>query len=364
MKKKNLLSLAISIILILSTVIIPSEGILVKAAAEENVIDGYYIYPITPNDAEWKGFESIEEKIAACKIPEEILKSMTEEQLIRAVLDYPFIYEVFAYPTIEAGVVSLEKISDAYAELLSRYNAKEELMNAVRVKSNSMLRTASISAEEEIRNEFLAAIILCQNDFQDELTREEVEILDDFSTIMDIQMPDEKQDIIAVVAAAATYVTTPNGTKVEYISRTCSHESSNFHSKLDNDAAASYGVTVVSYGNCKYNCHSYAWYSQSTSNTKWINNPSAYMTDGSYKKVLSGNLNSYSLSVANGDIIFYGTTSNLSSAHSARVTDSASNVPIATRKVKSKWGAYGVFSHSVSRVPKDYSVSTITAWHR
>lgn len=28
----------------------------------------------------------------------------------------------------------------------------------------------------------------------------------------------------------------------------------------------------------KYNCHSYAWYSQSTANKHWMNSPSKYMS--------------------------------------------------------------------------------------
>ncbi|NCE63148.1 hypothetical protein D1159_00785 [Pseudoflavonifractor sp. 524-17] len=36
-----------------------------------------------------------------------------------------------------------------------------------------------------------------------------------------------------------------------------------------------------------YNCHSYAWYSQSISNNYWINDPKPYMNDGSYSKYAS-----------------------------------------------------------------------------
>lgn len=40
--------------------------------------------------------------------------------------------------------------------------------------------------------------------------------------------------------------------------------------------ADEYNVTIISNGNCKYNCYSYAWYSQSTSNIYWIDDPLAY----------------------------------------------------------------------------------------
>lgn len=39
--------------------------------------------------------------------------------------------------------------------------------------------------------------------------------------------------------------------------------------------------------NPAYNCHSFAWYGQSTSNNYWINNPSIYWEDGSYSRINS-----------------------------------------------------------------------------
>ncbi|WP_442256788.1 hypothetical protein [Vagococcus salmoninarum] len=34
-----------------------------------------------------------------------------------------------------------------------------------------------------------------------------------------------------------------------------------------------------------FNCHSYAWYSSNTSTNKyWLNAPTKYISDGSYKK--------------------------------------------------------------------------------
>ena len=74
--------------------------------------------------------------------------------------------------------------------------------------------------------------------------------------------------------------------------------------------ADEYNVTIISNGNCKYNCYLYAWYSQSTSNIYWIDDPLAYMTDGSYSRV---------------------------------ITSAAIDEPLATRIVTSKWGKMGVY---------------------
>ena len=123
-----------------------------------------------------------------------------------------------------------------------------------------------------------------------------------------------------------------------------------------------YGVTLVSPGNCSYNCHSYAWYSQSKDNKYWINDPSPYMRDGSYSRVTGGSINSSAEYAKSGDIIVYGGMS-----HSAIIVENGGGEPLATRTMISKWGQYGVFRHRGSQVPRGeegYDTSEVSVWRR
>ena len=90
-----------------------------------------------------------------------------------------------------------------------------------------------------------------------------------------------------------------------------------------------------------YNCHSYAWYSQSTSNIYWINYPESYLNDGTYIQ------STYAV----GDIIVYfypnGTPS-----HSGIITGKSSNT-LAGLTVTSKWGMAGLYSHAGNHCPYD-----------
>ena len=55
---------------------------------------------------------------------------------------------------------------------------------------------------------------------------------------------------------------------------------------LNNLATSQYpNATLLRSSSRKYNCHSYAWYSQSSSNNRWMNDPSSYWEDGSYQQV-------------------------------------------------------------------------------
>lgn len=155
---------------------------------------------------------------------------------------------------------------------------------------------------------------------------------------------------------------TPNGSAVEYVSYSCSHFNSNYHNVLDQNQVETYNVTLIASGDCRYNCHSYAWYNTSTNNTKWIRNPSLYMSDGSYYNLLNG-LASFSFGVDSGAKVCYGPTTG--ALHSAVLTDEAANIPLAARTVSSKWGSCGIFSHAVSNVPDIYwdKSYTVSVWH-
>lgn len=107
----------------------------------------------------------------------------------------------------------------------------------------------------------------------------------------------------------------------------------------------------------KYNCHSYAWYSTSSTNPYWMNyfryyndsgggwdaNLSKYWSDGSYNLWVSQHIPGVSIesipSGINGAKAWYP-----NGDHSGIVTNSST-------KITSKWGNYGVYTHSVNHCP-------------
>lgn len=115
-----------------------------------------FAYEITPDSPEWKCL-SVAQKIAALRIPEDVLENMTEEQLLEAVMDFPFRLEIFYSSRREDGVRGLVKISDAYAELLGREDAKSTVQDALNDRTS---QKEMLTAEEEIECEILAAMLL------------------------------------------------------------------------------------------------------------------------------------------------------------------------------------------------------------
>lgn len=89
-----------------------------------------------------------------------------------------------------------------------------------------------------------------------------------------------------------------------------------------------------------YNCHSYAWYEQSTNNPYWMDNPAAYYSDGSYIETTTPEV---------GDIVCYYSSSNLN-LHSGVIVEVNGN-SLSTIVVESKWGQCGLYSHTANYCP-------------
>lgn len=162
------------------------------------------------------------------------------------------------------------------------------------------------------------------------------------------------------------YVSTPRNSSVlvwTYVDRMTTTQISAYH----DEAARLYpnAIRLASATNY-YNCHSYAWYSQNVNtNQYWMEDPSLYITDGSYCRV-SGNPQA-------GDIIVYYDDYGIGHwnendetsdgwnddriMHSGIVTafnngisnGLCGNSDLVT--VTSKWGAGGLYSHNGYECP-------------
>mgnify|MGYP005806021353 CR=1 FL=1 len=321
--------------LILMTYII--TPIPAKAASSE-------YYELTPEDEKWNTL-TLEEKRKTCELSETELNSLSDQELIEAISEYPFLIDVYAFDNFQLAIDHMENTCDAYRELITRKSGAESFYNALSKRTKE-----SLTLNEKICDEELAILLLYQPQFTKSLSPRQLDEINNNTNTEEYYGTPEY--------VKSSGITTPKGTAVSAIQPKCNHSTS-WHDAQDKEIVNTYNVTKISRGTCKYNCHSYAWYSQSTSNTYWINNPSPYMTDGSYKKMLSG-LGASSINAKSGDRVFWGTNS--SPIHSAIIRSSATGAPLATRFVYSKWGKLGVFRHTVSNSP--YNTANISVWHR
>lgn len=111
---------------------------------------------------------------------------------------------------------------------------------------------------------------------------------------------------------------------------------------------------------CKFNCHSYAFYSQSlTENEIWINNPNEYLDDGSYIDTNQAEIDSI--------VLYWWVTVDVNAqgqyydryfvAHSAIISETSQSFDISDEttwdsvKVISKWGLAGIYRHTITNCP-------------
>ncbi len=105
------------------------------AENESNVVDTYEIalsekmwveayqeewnYPISPDMEEWKDL-SYKQALAVCNMPQNLLETISTQELVQLALKYPFLVDMYLYDSIEKGLKYLCLKSNIINELYNR----------------------------------------------------------------------------------------------------------------------------------------------------------------------------------------------------------------------------------------------------
>jgi len=91
-------------------------------------------YPVKPGMKQWEKFKTNKEMVKACQIPNNVLSSLSTDDLTEICLRYPLINDIFAFNQLIDGldklfddfngIRELFKKEDVEYELLKRYQAK------------------------------------------------------------------------------------------------------------------------------------------------------------------------------------------------------------------------------------------------
>jgi hypothetical protein len=76
-------------------------------------------YPVKPGMEEWKKFKSMDEMYLACQVPEDILKKLDTESLVKICFDFPAYMAMFFHNSPQAG----------FNDFYSNFNGVRELFN-------------------------------------------------------------------------------------------------------------------------------------------------------------------------------------------------------------------------------------------
>lgn len=327
MKNKMIVIMLVFALLFLTAIPAFAEDVITENnVLETYTIDTAYVFPITSDSPEWDELLTLSDMLAACQIPEEILSRLTNEALLETIANYPLGVNLFAYGDAET----------CYNKVKQQFNGLAELDRRLKSNPNEMLATVNSFSQANISR------------LADTETYEDVYI-NRLNVCISAAVAEEGSSVAP--RYTSTYVRTPNGSRVQaYKDFTWTDMYYNFgHTEESEQLVCEeyqdvYDAELLAGINPSYNCHSYAWHDASTNNRYWINNPSAYITDGSYDQ-----LTHYYV----GSVILYGSTS--APEHSA-IIDAVSENHLTY--VISKWGDNGLFRHLYNRCPYDGGVTT------
>jgi len=99
-------------------------------------------FPINPDTPEWKELKSYEEQLLAYNIPEEIIKSISTQELVKVCLAYPEWGIIEAFNNRRIGLNNMMSHFNGFHELFARTDAAKEL-----IKVYSTLEPLAISKD-------------------------------------------------------------------------------------------------------------------------------------------------------------------------------------------------------------------------
>ena len=288
-----------------------------------------YEYPVFPGEEQWEEL-TVEERTEIFTIDPETAKRMTTQALLLSVLENPLSCCIYGLDSVTEGIETYRNIFPFFNELLNRNDIIFEL--------NRYIDSFNTSVLEPEDTEMLPYYIGCRIR----------QYLQSNGTASPTYFIDPNTGFLGL------YVQTPNHTNVLVYWNTTYAD----HGTTESESIASttqmanfYSATIIKPASSKYNCHTYAWYS-TTAQAYWMEDPSAYMTDGSYASISS---------IVAGRKVTYKYQSYL--CHSGIVSSIS---PTGTVYVNSKWGCMGVLQHTLTGnlYYSLYGATNIDFWYK
>ncbi|MFH1693410.1 MAG: hypothetical protein ABH890_03940 [Bacillota bacterium] len=100
------------------------------------------VYSVTTSSEEWRTFKSREEMVDATRISPSKLEEMSNQELVKAILDYPLLGDLIAHNDNEIAFKQFYDGCDAYRELVDRKGGVEELhFELINLPADEILKT-------------------------------------------------------------------------------------------------------------------------------------------------------------------------------------------------------------------------------
>lgn len=306
------------------------------------------------------------ERVRACQLSEKFIHNASTSTLLQAVLRNPFMIDIYAFDTYTDGFNHVYNEFPYLKELSMRSDLGENLIACY--QSLPILTQASLQdTDSSVIDLSILEIMIAQPQITDKLNREDIRTLvalaedkynqkeecisvygGSYSTFYEA-IDEVPNSVIAL--ATSTTVRTPKGSAVQVINNSNIRDwTAQEIQELNSRYSSAYPTaTRMRNPTKKYNCHSYAWYSTATSNYYWMNDPTPYMSDGSYRKTASS-ASGYKVYWKDGPFPVGGFP-----IHSGILASNMMGRPQVS--CNSKWGQLGLYNHPITDSPYSGAIS-------
>ena len=274
--------------------------------------------------------------IAKSKANELLEQKKSSKFLLEETLNNESIESVYLYSEPDECIKAIKKVNESFAllqeredyidtiidkyseyELAKDFNTNKKVIDSLTYvygddidsKLNEVLVDSSVkeSVENDIKElskVYFLECLITSKEIVEESSKEQIEEIKEATYDKYIEkensiMYSDMEDTVYELAKASetadnldmeinsrgqvATITTPNGSKVEVEIFEYNGDrwanTMTMHTKKEFPDAK-----ILAKADNRYNCHSYAWYQQSTSNPYWMNNPLKFVADGSYKE--------------------------------------------------------------------------------
>lgn len=101
-------------------------------------------FPVKPGSEEWKNFATSSEMVDACQIPQDILKTLSTEELLVVCLKYPMFFDIHFANNFQDGMDFICSSFNGLSELLERDDCTKCL-----IKEYSKITPSDLSVKKE-----------------------------------------------------------------------------------------------------------------------------------------------------------------------------------------------------------------------
>ncbi len=306
-----------------------------------------YRYPILPCMSTWP-YGNHQKMVDACQIPEGILNNMTTDTLLETVMAYPLFCDVYAYNDRKTGYEIVKYHFNGLSELVKREDKCLCLEKYYeKIKTNPSKKHLDVFFTLLNSTDFADANIVFKEKNEKSTLYRYTGYFEPTSFSYNTVYTPKGYPMSAVEYKVAELWEFSDHTFDWVYSDDFSSDAKIFH---NNEFFDDYGIYPDSSPSIKYNCHSYAWYSQ-TSPFWWIN----YFNSTGYTSVGMQNVN-----IGSKLVFFNSYGNNISSltdyTHSAIILSKIygpSSIVISFN-LKSKWAPYGLYTHTMENCPYYY----------